>query len=47
MWYAIFEEVAPMAAHDMYGEEIPAAGVIAGIGRINGIECDQSVTMPR
>ncbi|MGB2082297.1 MAG: carboxyl transferase domain-containing protein, partial [Psychrobacter sp.] len=34
-----FLEVAPMAAHDMYGEEIPAAGVIAGIGRINGIEC--------
>lgn len=34
-----FLEVAPMAAHDMYGEEIPAAGVIAGIGRINGTEC--------
>ena len=34
-----FLEVAPMAAHDMYGEDIPAAGVLAGIGRINGIEC--------
>ncbi len=27
-----------MAAHDMYGE-YSAAGVIAGIGRINGTEC--------
>ena len=34
-----FLEVAPMAAYDMYDAEIPAAGVIAGIGRINGIEC--------
>ena len=34
-----FLRVAPMAAHDMYGEDIPAAGVIAGIGRINGTEC--------
>ncbi len=34
-----FLEVAPMAAHDMYDADIPAAGVIAGIGRINGIEC--------
>lgn len=34
-----FLEVAPMAAYNMYGEDIPAAGVIAGIGRINGIEC--------
>ncbi len=34
-----FLEVAPMAAYGMYGEDIPAAGVIAGIGRINGTEC--------
>ena len=34
-----FLEVAPMAAYDMYDADIPAAGVIAGIGRINGIEC--------
>ena len=34
-----FLEVAPMAAFDMYDADIPAAGVIAGIGRINGIEC--------
>lgn len=34
-----FLEVAPMAAHGMYDADIPAAGVIAGIGRIKGIEC--------
>ncbi|WP_201616558.1 carboxyl transferase domain-containing protein [Psychrobacter urativorans] len=34
-----FLEIAPMAAHDMYDADIPAAGVIAGIGRINGTEC--------
>ena len=28
-----------MAAFDMYDADIPAAGVIAGIGRINGTEC--------
>ena len=34
-----FLEIAPMAAHDMYDADIPAAGVIAGIGRIKGVEC--------
>ncbi|EPM95060.1 carboxyl transferase domain protein, partial [Pseudomonas syringae pv. actinidiae ICMP 19070] len=23
----------------MYGEDVPAAGVIAGIGRVEGVEC--------
>ena len=34
-----FLEVAPMAAHELYDGAAPAAGVIAGIGRIRGIEC--------
>ena len=39
-----FLEVAPMAAMGMYpdkdgSDSAPAAGLIAGIGRVNGIEC--------
>jgi len=34
-----FLELSPLAAHEAYGEEVPAAGVVAGIGRIEGIEC--------
>lgn len=34
-----FLELSPMAAYGMYDADIPAAGVIAGIGRIAGIEC--------
>ncbi|WP_097461282.1 carboxyl transferase domain-containing protein [Mangrovitalea sediminis] len=34
-----FLEVAPLAAHEVYDEDIPGAGVIAGIGRVSGVEC--------
>src|SRR6056297_702598 len=34
-----FLEIAPMAAHGLYDDQAPAAGVIAGIGRIHGAEC--------
>ena len=34
-----FLEIGQLAAHEVYGEEVPAAGVIAGIGRVEGIEC--------
>jgi len=34
-----FLEIAPMAAHGLYDDQAPAAGVIAGIGRIQGAEC--------
>jgi 3-methylcrotonyl-CoA carboxylase beta subunit len=34
-----FLEVAPLAAHGMYGGDAPAAGVIAGIGRVSGVDC--------
>ncbi|NBB92517.1 MAG: methylcrotonoyl-CoA carboxylase [Gammaproteobacteria bacterium] len=34
-----FLEVAPLAANGMYDDAAPGAGVIAGVGRVNGIEC--------
>ena len=34
-----FLEIAPLAAHGMYGGEVPCAGVVAGIGRVSGVEC--------
>jgi 3-methylcrotonyl-CoA carboxylase beta subunit len=34
-----FLEIGQFAAHGMYGEDIPSAGMIAGIGRIEGTEC--------
>ena len=34
-----FLEVGQLAAWGMYNNEVPSAGVIAGIGRINGVEC--------
>ena len=33
-----FLEIAPLAAGGMYGDEAPAAGLVAGIGRIHGRE---------
>jgi 3-methylcrotonyl-CoA carboxylase beta subunit len=36
---APFLELAPLAAHGLYGDEVPAAGVIAGIGPIHGRPC--------
>lgn len=34
-----FLELSQLAAHDVYGEDVPAAGLIAGIGRVEGVEC--------
>jgi len=34
-----FLEVGQLAAHGMYGDEAPSAGIIAGIGRVSGREC--------
>jgi 3-methylcrotonyl-CoA carboxylase beta subunit len=34
-----FLELAPLAAHAMYRNEAPCAGLIAGIGRVSGIDC--------
>ncbi len=36
---APFLELSPLAAYGMYGDEVPSAGVVTGIGRVNGIEC--------
>lgn len=36
---APFLEIGQFAAHDMYGGDIASAGLIAGIGRIEGREC--------
>ena len=32
-------EIAPLAADGMYDDDCPAAGIIAGIGRVSGREC--------
>ena len=32
-------ELSPLAALGMYGDEVPSAGVITGIGSVNGVEC--------
>jgi 3-methylcrotonyl-CoA carboxylase beta subunit len=34
-----FLEIAPLAAHGMYKGDAPGAGLIAGIGRVSGVEC--------
>lgn len=34
-----FLEVSALAAHEVYDEDVPAAGVVAGIGRVEGVEC--------
>jgi len=34
-----FLELSPMAAHDVYNNDSPGAGLITGIGRVSGREC--------
>jgi 3-methylcrotonyl-CoA carboxylase beta subunit len=34
-----FLELSPLAAHGMYDDESPGAGIITGIGRVSGREC--------
>jgi 3-methylcrotonyl-CoA carboxylase beta subunit len=34
-----FLELSQLAAHGVYDERVPAAGIISGIGRVQGIEC--------
>jgi 3-methylcrotonyl-CoA carboxylase beta subunit len=36
---APFLELSQLAAHGMYGDEVPGAGIITGIGRVMGREC--------
>jgi 3-methylcrotonyl-CoA carboxylase beta subunit len=32
-------ELSALAAYDMYGGEVPGAGIVTGIGRVSGCEC--------
>jgi 3-methylcrotonyl-CoA carboxylase beta subunit len=34
-----FMELSPLAAYGMYQDEVPAAGLVSGIGRVAGREC--------
>lgn len=34
-----FLELGRMAAYEVYGDDVPAAGIITGIGRVSGVEC--------
>ena len=34
-----FLEIAPLAALGLYGDDAPGAGLIAGIGRVAGVDC--------
>ncbi len=34
-----FLELSPLAAYDMYNGDAPCAGLIAGIGRVSGVDC--------
>ncbi|MBV6304365.1 methylcrotonoyl-CoA carboxylase [Candidimonas humi] len=34
-----FLELSPLAAHDVYDNAAPGAGIITGIGRVHGTEC--------
>lgn len=34
-----FLELSPLAAHEVYDEEIPAAGIITGVGIVEGVSC--------
>ena len=36
---APFLELSALAAYGMYGEEVPGAGLITGLGRVSGREC--------
>lgn len=34
-----FLEVSPLAGYKMYDADIPAGGVIAGVGKVSGVMC--------
>lgn len=31
-----FLELSPLAGYELYDDEVPAGGIITGIGRVNG-----------
>jgi 3-methylcrotonyl-CoA carboxylase beta subunit len=34
-----FLEIGQLAAHKVYADDVPAAGVVAGVGQVNGVTC--------
>lgn len=34
-----FLELSPLAAHEVYDDDVPCAGVIAGVGTVEGVTC--------
>src|SRR5215208_486067 len=34
-----FLELSPLAAHDLYDDDVPSAGIVTGIGRVEGVPC--------
>ena len=36
---APFLEIGQLAAHGLYDAEAPSAGIVAGVGRVSGVEC--------
>ena len=34
-----FLEIGRFAAWGLYGDEVPSAGIVTGIGRVSGVEC--------
>jgi 3-methylcrotonyl-CoA carboxylase beta subunit len=36
---AAFLEIGQFAANGLYGDDAPGAGVVAGVGRVSGVEC--------
>ena len=34
-----FLELSPLAAHEVYDEDVPSAGVITGVGTVEGVTC--------
>src|SRR3954447_20150992 len=34
-----FLELSPLAAYDLYDDDVPAAGIVTGIGRVEGVQC--------
>lgn len=34
-----FLELSPLAGHEVYGEDVPAGGIITGIGTVEGVSC--------
>ena len=34
-----FMELSPLAAHDVYGEDVPAASIVTGMGTVEGVTC--------